>query len=360
MIRKLYVPDMPQNERNRIAQIAVDLTKRKAYRECLGVGGCQGAIEGGHVIPRAWLRRICDDAGMVRVFAKLPINVFRSNPEDIAQIPVLEHYQKATVGSYTCRKHEEMFSPADNPDVDLSDYSNLNLILYRPVLATLWLQKLLLQQAEAILSEMPQSEVSQREVELQRQRVMGLEHYKRLTEECLNPQTCKRCKGQKCKAIGHKVFLIPGEPAIAVSDFTDGIMTRANPRFGVVQPIMNWGMTVLPYNKGHKVIFHHFIEEEKIITPVSRVISNLQGGKLQGQISYWILKTFEMIAISPKRWEQFGNSRREAILDVVVNEVPDTGFGSMERIQQWERDRFKPILPASNPHQINLFNPNKR
>ena len=48
------------------------------------------------------------------------------------------------------------------------------------------------------------------------------------------------------------------------------------------------------------------------------------------------------------------------MLDVFANEMPDIGFGSMERVQRWEQDRFKPHTPAQNPHQINLFNPNKR
>ena len=122
---------------------------------------------------------------------------------------------------------------------------------------------------------------------------------------------------------------------------------------------MNWGMTVLPLSKGHKVILHHFIDEERIIEPLGQMLSRLQGKKLQGQISYWILKSFENLAINPGRWEQFGK-RRLAMLEVFLNEMPDVGFGSMEQIQKWEEERFKQDSYAPNYNELNLFNPDKR
>lgn len=360
MVRKLYVPDLPQNERNRITQLAVNSTKRRSYRNCKAIGRCKGAIAGGHVIPRSWLRKICDDKGQVRVFSELPLNVFKANLEETHYFPILEHFNNVFVSSFTCEEHEKLFSPTDNPDPDLSDSRSLNLMVYKPIIAGLWREELLLKSVEAELNEVPQSELFQSMVQLQQQRVIGLEHYKQQTEGCLQPEICKKCQGGKCKVIAHKIFHIPGEPALAVSDFSDGIRTRVNPRFRSVEYIVNWGITVLPLSKGHKVIFHHFIEEESIIEPKGQSLSHLQGKKLQGEISYSILKSFENIAISPGRWEQFGESRRQAILDLFTNEMPDVGFGSMERIQRWERDRFKPDMPAHNPHQINLFNPNKR
>ena len=360
MIRKLYEPDLTQNERNRHAQLAVELTKLKAYKECMGTGGCRGPIDKGHLIPRSWLRKICDENGQTRVFSTLPLPVFYWYKDGQLWVPKLEHLNNVFVGSFTCRRHEDMFGPTDNPEPDLSDFRNLNLLLYKPIIAALWRHELLLQQAEAKLAAVPQSELFQSEVQLHGQQVMGLEHYKQQAERCLSPQACKKCQGGECKVIGHKIFHIPGEPAIAVSDFSNGIMTRINPRFNSVEYIMNWGMTVIPYNNGHKVIFHHFIDEERINVPVGQLLAGLQGKKLQGEISHWILKSFENLAINPERWDRFGKSRRQAMLDVFTNEVQDIGFGSMERVQKWERDRFKPDMPAPNPHQINLFNPNKR
>ena len=360
MIRELYDPNLPQNERNRISQITVDLTKRKAYRSCLATGQCKGGIVGGHVIPRSWLRKICDDEGGVRVFSKLPVNPFRSNSEEAPYSPTLEHFNNAFVGSFTCEEHESMFSSIDDPEPDLSDSGKLNLMVYKPIIATLWRQKLLLQSAQAALAEVPESELFQSMAQLQQQRVIGLEYYKKETERCLYPQVCQKCKGGKCRIIGHKVFRIPGEPAIAASDFSDGIRTRLNPHFGTAHYIVNWGITVLPLNKGHEVILHHFVEEERIIEPMSQRLSDLQGKKLQREISYQMLKSFETIAIAPRRWEQFGENRRRAILEVFTNEMSDIGFGSMDTVMKWERNRFKPEMPVPNPNQINLFNPNKR
>ena len=360
MIRRLHTPDLPENERKRIVQKVVDLTKRKAYQECLGLGECEGAIEGGHLIPKAWLKRICDNEGNVKVFAELPINTFRADHK-MSNRPVLNHINNAFVGSFTCRRHEEMFGPIDDPDLDLTNQKNLNLILYKSIMANLWQQKLLLQMAQACLAEVPQDEQFKSQVGLQQQRITGLNYYKQKVEGCLNPQSCHRCKDGRCRAIEHKNFHIPGEPALTVSDFSDGIRirTRANTQINSVEPIMNWGMTVLPLSKGHKVILHHFIDEERIIEPLGQMLSRLQGKKLQGQISYWILKSFENLAINPGRWEQFGK-RRLAMLEVFLNEMPDVGFGSMEQIQKWEEERFKQDSYAPNYNELNLFNPDKR
>ena len=358
MIRRLYAPELPQNERNRIVQRAVNLTKRKAYKECLVSGECEGPIVGGHLIPKSWLKRVFDDQGNVMAFAQLPLNVFKEDREE-ELFPVLDHINNVLVGSFTCSKHEKVFRPIDDPNPDLTDYKNLNLMVYKSILATLWRQKLFLQQAQDSLAQAPQTELFESQAKLQHQRIYGLEYYKRQVEECLSPQTCHNCKDCQCKVIGHKIFDIRGNPALAVSGFCDGIMTRINPRFNSIERIVNWGMTVLPLSKGHKVIFHHFTEEESFAEPVGQLLSHLQGKELQGRISYWILKSFENLAINPHRWKQFGE-RRLAMLDVFHNEIPDVGFGTMGQIQRWDEDRFKPELPASNPNQLNLFHPNKR
>ena len=360
MICKLNDPDLPQSERNRISQIFVELTKRKAYRHCLAPGQCKGFVVGGHVIPRSWLRRISNHEGEVRVFSKLPVNPFNPYPEEGPWFPTVEHFNNAFVGAFTCQEHEKMFFPVDTLEPDLGDSKTLNLLVYRPIIAALWRQRLLLQSAQAALAEVPESESFLAMVRLQRQRLIGLEHYKQETERCLHPERCRKCDGGKCKAIGHRVFHLSGDPAIAASDFSDGIRTRINPEFGLVDNIVNWGITVLPLDKGHKAILHHFIEEEDIIEPMSKRLSGLHGRKLQREISYRMLKSFENIAIDPMRWKQLGKNRRRAIREVFASEMPDIGFGSIDTVAKWERERFRRGIPIPNPNQINLFNPNKR
>lgn len=360
MIRRLNEPSLSENERNRIAQIFVDLTKRRAYRRCLATGQCRGIIVGGHVVPRAWLREICDGEGNVRVFSKLPVNPFKSYSDKTPYFPALEHFNNALVGSFTCAGHEGLFGSIDHTEPDLSNSRNLNLMVYRPIISTLWRQQLLLEAAQAALTEAPESELLQSMGRLQRQRVIGLEFYKRQTERCLSPRDCRRCTGGKCKSIGHRVFRLSGEPAVAASAFSDGIRTRMNPRFGLIENLVNWGLTIVPWNDGHRVILHHFVEEEDIIEPMSQHLSGFQGKKLQREISYQMLKSFENIVIGPRRWDQLGDRRRQAIIDVFTNELPDIGFGSIDTVMKWERDRGRPKTPIPNPNQINLFNPKRR
>ena len=360
MIRRLNEPSLSENERKRISQIIVDLTKRRAYRRCLATGQCRGIIVGGHVVPRVWLKKICDREGNVRVFSKLPAVSFKTDSDNIPYFPTLEHFNNALVGSFTCEEHEGLFSSIDHAEPDLRDFRNLNLMVYRPIISTLWKQQLLLQAAQAALTEAPESELFQSMGQLQRQRVIGLEYYKSQTERCLSPRDCRECKGSKCRVIEHRVFHLSGEPAVAAADFSDGIRTRVNPRFRLVEHLVNWGITVLPFTKGHKVILHHFVEEEGIIEPMSQRLSALHGKKLQREISYRLLKSFENIAIGPGRWNQIGDRRRRAIQEVFTNEMPEIGFGSIDMVMKWERDRARPETPIPNPNQINLFNPKKR
>ena len=402
MTSRLNEPSLSENERKRISQIILDMTKRRAYRRCLATGQCKGIVVGGHVVPRAWLKEICDGEGNVRVFSELPVNPFKSLSGKTRCFPALEHFNNALVGSFTCQKHEGLFSSIDHAEPDLRDSRNLNLMVYRPIISTLWKQQLLLQAAQAALTEVPESELFQSMARLQRQRVNGLEYYRRQTERCLSPRECRKCTGGKCKSIGHKVYRLSGEPAVAASDFSDGIIpiccdcaannipqcshpsfprkresirppsentaashkkgirTRVNFGFRTVENLVNWGITVLPFSKGHKVILHHFVEEEDIIEPMSQRLSGLQGKKLQREISHQLLKSFENIAIGPRRWDQLGNRRRRAILNVFTNELPDIGFGSIDAVMKWERDRGRPETPIPNPNQINLFNPKKR
>ena len=55
MTSRLNEPSLSENERKRISQIILDMTKRRAYRRCLATGQCKGIVVGGHVVPRAWL-----------------------------------------------------------------------------------------------------------------------------------------------------------------------------------------------------------------------------------------------------------------------------------------------------------------
>lgn len=348
-MRKLYQPELPENQRRHILQLITDKTKIARYKECLVAGEHQGAIVEGHLIPRSWLRKI-DLEGKVMAFMTLPIA--QTPPPQLVGSGV------CNTGSFTCGEHENFFRPVDDPDADLSDLRNLNLLVYKAIIATLWRQKLLLGGYESALDETPDNEMFQEHRHIIRQHIIGLRHYKREVERCLNPQNCRWCNGRECKTVAHKVLHIRGEPILAVADFTSGIRTEVNPVRGTVRKA-NWGLTVRPSEKGHTVALHYFREERAIVEPTVEQMSRLQGRHLHAMVSCLIVDHLENIAISPATWSNFGK-RRQAIVDRFRSEIPDIGFGPAERIAKWERDRLDPHPTPPNRHQLNLFSTRNR
>ena len=105
---------------------------------------------------------------------------------------------------------------------------------------------------------------------------------------------------------GHEVRHISGEPAIAVSQFLDGIRMRLDAYNSTLQPIANWGITVLPTDRGHSAVLHHFRQEHDIMNGTTENVRALNGRRLQEYLSSLILDNCENIAISPTIWDAFG------------------------------------------------------
>lgn len=357
-MRELFQPKLPESQKRHILQVLTEKTKIDRYKECLAVGEHEGSIVRGHLIPHAWLRKISLE-GEVMAFMTLPIVGTKALEGDgsFGLQPVSANTFNRRC--FTCKKHEVLFHPIDIPDADLFDLRNLNLLVYKSIIATLWSQKLLMRSEEAALSETPENEMFKFGARLYSQSAIGLEYYKRQVERCLDPQTCSRCEGRECKTLAHKVLHIRGEPALAVSDFTSGARRRDDYTHGTITHLANWGLTVRPDAKGHTVVFHYFREEQGILQPDIEQLSRLQGRHLQEKVSCLILDHFENIAISPAVWERFGR-RRNAILERFYNEVPNIGFGSAEQIAKWERDRFDPHPTPPNLRQLNLFSTKMR
>lgn len=357
MVRELYRPELPDNEKNRILQLHVEFSKIKRYKKCLvGVDDNHGGpVVRGHLIPRSWLQRI-SSADHVMVIVSQPVNLRNIS----STAPFIEiHINNALVRHFTCLEHEKIFYPTDNVDADLTDLGNLNLMAYKAVMGQQWLEKLLAQAFRNISSESPMDEVFRLQARLHTQNSIGLKYYKRQIERCLNPQNCRRCMGGPCKTVGHRVMHVKGEPTLAVSQFTSGSRSRWRPIERQIEHIANWGITVLPTAKGHTAVLHYFLEEESVVQADFGHIHRLQGRKRESAISELIIKSCENVALSPAWWEQIG-SRRNAIEAMFTGNMPDIGFGSFEQIMKWESDRFEPNRSIVNPNQINLFRQTRR
>lgn len=351
----LHRPSIPENERKRILQILTEYTKPDAHQVCLVKGPHKGAIVKGHLTPESWLRRIASD-NHVYAFAKLPISAPYGNPNDGFDLPQLMGVRVAFTARFTCREHEKLFNPIDSVSANLRDQRNLNLMAYKAILAGLWQKQLLHQAWTAVLSEVPEDEAFRLDLRNSRQQMIGLEHYCREMEQCLNPQNCGRCKGQDCKVVGHEVRHISGSPSVAVSQFSDGTRMRVDRVRRTRQPVANWGITVMPAERGHSVILHYFRQEYDIMCDNIESIRSLSGHRLQEYLSPLILDHCENIAIGRKTWNAFGAKKRKAITERYVSEAPETPYGPPERVAEMEYRRLNPDQPIPNPKQINLFN----
>ena len=203
---------------------------------------------------------------------------------------------------------------------------------------------------------MPGDEPFELDVRDSKQRIIGLEHHKREIGQCLNPTNCKHCNGQDCRVVGHEVRHISGEPAIAVSQFSDGIRMRLDAYNSTLQPIANWGITVLPTDRGHSAVLHYFRQEHDIMNGTTENVRALNGRRLQEYLSSLILDNCENIAISPTIWDAFGAKKQQAIRERFIPELSALSYGPPERLAELEYRRLTRDRAIPNPRQINLFN----
>ena len=358
-MRRLFRPNLPENEKRRHIQEIIDRSKRRNYKKCLVEGEHDGKIVKGHLIPKSWFGKIAKD-DHVYVFAthSANLNDLYSDYWDVG-VPKLEHINNALVRYFTCEKHEKDFFTVDSTEPDCSAPKVLNLMAYKALIGQFWLENLMWHAYRELSAGSPSDEVFRLQKRLFLQNVIGLRHYKKQIERCLDPDSCRRCKGRSCKLVAHEVITLRGEPSVAVSGFSSGVRSVVRPLEREVGHIANWGMTVLPNDKGHVVIFHYFPDERDLIGDDFEIISRLQGRKRESAISQGILQYFENIAISPDMWEQIGK-RRKSIQKMFGETMPDVGFGSSEQIRKWEDRRLGPKVPIPNPNQINLFRKTKR
>lgn len=358
----LYRPELPENPKRHLLQVITNKTKLKSFGKCMFGESHAARVVGGHVIPRNWLTQISVN-DEVRVFTLLPVSDFWTRqPETFSDIepPTRnEHINHATVRRFTCQPHEDALSPTDSIYPDTSDFGTLNLCTYRPLIAQLWLETLLEQCFREALTVVPDDEPFLLQARMHRQNILGLQQYKKLIELCLDPVTCNRCKGDKCKVTGHVVRHIPGKPTLAVSQFSSGSRTHVNLHFGTIKYIANWGLTIIPTPKGHTAILHYFQEDVPTSLQMQKTINEfrtLNGRALEQMISALVLDTCENIAISPAAWDSFGPRRQRALLNRFSTEQGDMGFGSQEQVEKWNREHFQEIKgPPGNPRQLNLF-----
>ena len=360
---QLQTAEHPENELKRIRHLYVTMLKRKSFRKCTVGEGCRGKIVQGHLIPRAWLRAIATQDEVYVFSPHSPPKALMDEDPDY-ELPMKEHVNNALTRYFTCEEHEKLFFPIDELDPDLSLLQNIHLVIYRSLLAQLWLEDFLLRCHKRLAEESPEDEMFRALAQVNAEHLQGLRYYKRVTEKCLDPERCKRCRGGPCKTIGHIKRHMQGKRGISASQFSDGtrLRVRDNSEYQThVQSVANWGLAVLPTKRGHAALLNYFLEERAIIQSELNYIAGLQGKRLEAYISAMLLSSCEDIAISPSFWEGLGSKRQDAIRSRFRNYMPDIGVGTLEMIDKWTEERLRShsIEQIPNPSHINLFRETK-
>lgn len=363
----LSLSEMPENQRRRILKTITDKTKVDAHHECLvSVSDCEdNEVVRGHLIPRAWLRVIAED-GQVMAFAKSPIDVLRYDEEEFLIQVTKREISQTLIGRFSCKKHEQIFSPVDQREPDITDTTNLNLLLYRSIIAEIWTQSQIVRGLDAILNEVPNDAEFRLAISMHRSNLRNLSRYKGQVEHCLFPEKkCARCAygAKQCKKIVHKNRELRGAPVLAVAQFPEG--SKARILYGGPEPelqvIANCGITIFPTSDGHTIVEHYFTEEKQIWEQKNAHWPNLQdrsGKALEEAVSLLALDYCENIAINPKHWDKFGKKRQGAIRRRATETI-FTPFSTPEHIQQQsERQRRAASSPSEyvpNRRLLNLF-----
>ena len=314
MTNELHIPELPENEAKRIGQLMIEMLKRKKFRKCSAVGIHSGIVVQGHLAPRPWLRAIAK-SDEVYVFAPYSPNTAFISGDEI-EMPVREHINNALTRYFTCEEHEKMFFPVDRFEPDLSNLKNIHLVLYRSILAQLWLEDLVRRAFRRVSEESPEDEMYAAMARVHAEHVLGLRHYKKEAERCLDPERCRRCRGGPCSVIGYQSRHIRGKPGIAASQFSSG--ARLNRRNYSeyerhLEMVASCGITVLPTTQGHTFLYHYFLEEQQLIQTELDHIATIHGRKLEAYISAILLSDCENIAISPLFWDDLSKRRQQAI-----------------------------------------------
>ena len=352
------------NETIRIQQKFADYLKPENYQKCL-VRGCQSTdYARGHLIPRSVLRRLAHN-GRVLLFAAEDHSIYRSpGAMPLSNVPISVGYKKGTTGYFTCKEHEKIFWEIERQGPDFKNERHLLILAYKAALHTTWNLSLLKNAHESMLREIPNRSTPHHYLAYLAvafgETLKTMLKYKDAVENCLKPESCTVHKSSISPSIEHRVKFVKSKPAIAVSQWLCSPkerFIRESSTDYLISPIVNRGMTVQPVDGGHMVVSHYLSEDKELVREFTKGIFSHSGKTLKRNLSAYLLKHYQYIAISPSAWAEFTPKKQLAIKQYWLDTFPRPDVGLMgvtdyETHQEHER-RMK--LPPPNPNEINLF-----
>ena len=298
-----------------------ELVRQSTYRNCLFSEECSEQVIKAHSVSRAVLARMQSNGHLI-----LPTTRFRRTESGLPERNIVfgrKGINRVSTGEFVCRAHDDFFSVIDTTPLDYGNPRILNLLFYRAILREIWL---LLRMQRAILW-----------VEKRRQwpgplsihpytRTRALLDVKRRIEPFLKAEDDSYIE---CPVVHLVRFVRSSYQIVAASNASGGSTLVFDDDTGNElpqshvgaltgrEPNESWGFTVIPEANQHVVVaswlkgssaekyFDHF--------------KNASGKELEAAVSAELICFCENWFLSPRAWESYGGTKREAILSAYKN-----------------------------------------
>ena len=227
--------------------------------------------------------------------------------------PFLGLINNTITGRFTCGKHEGLFQPIDQLNTEEPTAKQMNLMAYKAIIYQRWWIKLRVKGIEVLLLEIEELNSEYKTIwqaesaKLRRICTINLLQDQREIEECILKGKCSRCEEFQCNRLEHTIKQIPGDPALAATQWGNSIVQENG-----TEEIGRWGMTVVPNDDGHALIIHYLGKQRSRLEPS---ILGMPQGEMTIEEMIAIADSYcENIAIKPSlarihRWTRMDGVR---------------------------------------------------
>ena len=268
-------------------------TQPEMHKLCQAGGTCDGDIVKGHLIPRSYMRRMTSSS-QVKVFTKHRFG------RTSKKFPMRAAISEAATGYFTCRKHEQIFQPADQVAItdDMPSQRILDLMAYREILHARWWMQLYAKASDRVadLFGFEKQRIIANKVRSDEPRLIDIQ---------MRIEESFESKADNPRPLTHLVLSSRGKPVLVAA------------RFGIGQEasIEQWGMTIVP-NDDHNALCLHFAPEMGT-TAIDLALPSLARGRTEisgEEITRAILSCCDDVVFSEESWDNLTDKEREHVL----------------------------------------------
>ena len=313
-----------------------------AYREdtqrCYYSDACENKPCRAHVLSEGWLKTLTlgDAKGKVCWFArgkKLPRSIYDGLREGLAAPALFRRLREAypeaiavgsaTAAGFCCHDHDQVFREIDSRDhMDLQcpPERHRHLMFLRSLLRQLHWQTA----AARCRQRHPEMAAGLRTAypRMDEHNIDDLQKARRRVQETLG------AKGGGSWCVDHMVRHLPGEPRLAAALVSRWPGNEEEVAQADQLCTGSWGCTVIPYDRGHLVVFHYctFLPKgPRARRDLQRKKEHLQDAMigdgdclLARRVSELLLMQCEDLCLAPAAWAAYPERIREAVRNTVI------------------------------------------